>query len=107
MACQIFVFAFVLIALTGLVSTANGADSKPIAPDGVDSKSITPAIASTVPDVNIIGTIDDKGAPSPNAAVAAPLGSELDAKRFAPTPSDATTVGVSVVQAATAVGAVS
>ncbi|KAE8705501.1 putative pectate lyase 5 [Hibiscus syriacus] len=69
-------------------------------------KPIAPTSASTVPDVNIIGTIDDTGVSSPNAAVAAPLGSELDAKRFAPTPSDAITVGVSVIQAATAAGAV-
>ncbi|KAE8716578.1 hypothetical protein F3Y22_tig00110114pilonHSYRG00342 [Hibiscus syriacus] len=100
MARQIFAFALVLIALIGLVSAANDADSTPLGP----------AIASTIPDVKIIGTIDDASAPSPNAAaidvVATPLGSGPDAKNFAPPPSDATTVGVSTIQAAAITGAV-
>ncbi|KAK8655506.1 hypothetical protein V6N13_108081 [Hibiscus sabdariffa] len=96
MARQIFVLALLLIALVGLVSTADVADSTPI----------SPITSSSVPDDNIIGNTDDAGAPSPNAAaidvVDAPLGSELDVKKYAPAPSDASTISVSTMQAATA-----
>ncbi|KAK8562549.1 hypothetical protein V6N13_018867 [Hibiscus sabdariffa] len=100
MARQIFVLSLLLIALVGLVSTVDAADSTPIGP----------IIPSSVPDDNIIGNTDDAGAPPPNAAVvdavAAPLGSEIDAKKISPAPSDASTIGVSTMQSTTAAGAV-
>ncbi|KAL4278986.1 hypothetical protein GQ457_03G005940 [Hibiscus cannabinus] len=96
MARSIFVLALLLIALVGFVSTA----------DAANSTSIGPVIPSSVPDDNIIGNTDDAGPPSPNTvaidAVAAPLGSEIDAKKFSPAPSDASTIAVST----TAAGAV-
>ncbi|GMJ13245.1 hypothetical protein HRI_004993700 [Hibiscus trionum] len=99
MARQFFVIALVLIALIGSVFTADAA---------ADPTPIGPVNASSIPDDNIIGNTDNAGAPSPNAAgieaVAAPLGSEVDAsKNFAPAPSDATTIGVSTAAGAVAV----
>ncbi|KAK8627165.1 hypothetical protein V6N13_134787 [Hibiscus sabdariffa] len=100
MARHIFVLALLLIALVGLVSTAGAANST----------SIGPVIPSSVPDDNIIGNTDVAGPPSPNTvavdAVAAPLGSEIDAKKFSPAPSDASTIAVSTVQSTTAAGVV-
>ncbi|MBA0556549.1 hypothetical protein Goshw_014414 [Gossypium schwendimanii] len=96
MARQSFVLALVFIALVGLVSAANTASKAPS--------------AVPVPDDDAIGNTDDgAGASSPGAsndAVAAPLGSEQEAKSMAPAPSsDATTTGVSAVGAAALTGA--
>ncbi|KAL4279104.1 hypothetical protein GQ457_03G008580 [Hibiscus cannabinus] len=100
MARQIFVLASLLIALVGLVSTVGAADNTPI----------SPIASSSEPDDNIIGNTDDTVAPSPNAdaidVVAAPLGSELDVKKYDPAPSDASPICVSTMQAATTAGAV-
>ncbi|TYH84448.1 hypothetical protein ES332_D02G196900v1 [Gossypium tomentosum] len=95
MARQSFVLALVFIALVGLVSAANTASKAPS--------------AVPVPDDDTIGNTDDgAGASSPGAsndAVAAPLGSEQEAKSMAPASSDATTTGVSAVGAAALTGA--